>query len=288
VARGNTRDSRLFFFHRQASDDHNLEDADGLRAALREASGPAAAWSDLDSILALRQDPKADLAYWERVWLNRPTQAARQAFSSKLWAKRPRLDYTPEGLQVVGVDGARFRDALAMIATEVESGHQSKVGIWERPRNAEEDYEHPFDEIDEVMIDFFERSEIWRVYVDPQWIDELVKRWQRRWGEDRIREWHMHRPRPAAALFRNYKAAIVGGDLTHDGDAVFARHIGNARRRNLGLRDDEGEPLWVIEKERRDSLKLIDAAAAGGLSWEARGDALATGAKSKKSGIQFF
>ena len=43
------------------------------------------------------------------------------------------------------------------------------------------------------------------------------------------------------------------------------------------MHDDEGKPLWVMTKERHDSLKKIDCAMAGGLSWQARLDALAVG-----------
>jgi hypothetical protein len=290
VARGEIRDSRLFFFHRQASDKHDLSDDRQLKAALIEASGPASSWSDLEGILSLRQDPEVDLAYWERVWLNRPTQAARQAFSTVRWSELADLEYEPEpgALIVVGVDGARFRDALAMIATEIETGHQWPLGIWERPATAPDDYEHPADEIDGAMLDAFERYDVWRVYIDSQWIDHLFSRWQGRWGGERIIEWLTHRPRAAAAMIASYASAIVGGDLSHDGDPTFAEHIGNSRRRDLALKDDDGKPLWVIEKERRDSPKKIDGAMGGGLSWEARTDAIAADAKKRSREVAFL
>jgi len=42
VAKGEIQDSRLFFFHRQASDEHDLTTPEGVRAAVIEASGPVA------------------------------------------------------------------------------------------------------------------------------------------------------------------------------------------------------------------------------------------------------
>jgi hypothetical protein len=74
-----------------------------------------------------------------------------------------------------------------------------------------------------------------------------------------------------------YEHAITAGELSHNGDPVFATHIGNAVRHYLGFRDDEGQPLWVIRKDRPMSDLKMDAAVAGGLSWEARNDALAAG-----------
>ncbi|HET6498190.1 MAG TPA: terminase, partial [Coriobacteriia bacterium] len=57
----------------------------------------------------------------------------------------------------------------------------------------------------------------------------------------------------------------------------------NAVRRVLTLRDDKGEKLWTIYKERPDSPMKIDAAMAGALSWEARRDAIAAGATGSRS-----
>jgi hypothetical protein len=39
------------------------------------------------------------------------------------------------------------------------------------PRLAPDDYEHPLDEIDGAMIEAFELYDVWRVYVDPQYIE---------------------------------------------------------------------------------------------------------------------
>ena len=73
---GNAR-ARLFFYHRQASDKHDLDTDEGLRAAVEEASGPyISKWSDIDRIMETFREPDADLPYLERVWLNRPVQRA--------------------------------------------------------------------------------------------------------------------------------------------------------------------------------------------------------------------
>src|SRR5690606_6851877 len=44
IYEGRAKDATLFFFHRQASDEHDLTTRDGLRAAVIEASGSAASW----------------------------------------------------------------------------------------------------------------------------------------------------------------------------------------------------------------------------------------------------
>ena len=88
----------------------------------------------------------------------------------------------------------------------------------------------------------------------------------------------MHRPRQTAFAISNYTAAINSGTISHNGDETFAQHIKNAVRWPVAVRDDDGRKLHVIGKDRQGSPNKIDAAAAGALSWEARGDAIAENA----------
>jgi phage terminase large subunit-like protein len=81
-----------------------------------------------------------------------------------------------------------------------------------------------------------------------------------------------------AFALRAYRTAISGAELSHDGDGAFARHIGNAVKRPARAKDDEGKPMWTIQKDRHDSPRKIDLSMAGCLSWEARRDAIAAGA----------
>ena len=53
--------------------------------------------------------------------------------------------------------------------------------------------------------------------------------------------------------------------------------VANAVKREVGIRDEDGEPLYVINKENKNSPRKIDIDMAGILSWEARNDAIAAG-----------
>jgi len=241
-------------------------------------------WIDLDRIDAeIRSLLERDGAQAERFFLNRKIAGESRAFSVAKWDALAEPREVKDGsLIVLGVDGARSDDALAVIATEVESGYQWPIGIWEVPKNAPEDYEHPFNNVDAAVEEAMERWEVWRIYIDPGStqgnINHLVDRWQGRWGDKRVIDWHMNRQRPVAYAVRNYTVAINRGDLTHDGDEVFARHIKNSVKSRLNVRDDDGRHMHTISKDRSGSPRKIDAAAAGVLSWEARGDAIADGA----------
>jgi hypothetical protein len=245
-------------------------------------------WINLDKLDAeilalLPRDP----AQGERWFLNRKQAAEAKAFSGTRWAELAKPEYFParDSLIVIGVDGARYVDALAIIATEVTTGFQWPIGIWERPHGAPENYEHSFAEVDGAVQDAFDQFNVWRMYIDPQYIDYLVEIWHGRWGEKRIFEWPTNRPRQACWMVRNYTDAISSGDMSHIGDEMFTKHVKNAVRRKQNVYDDEHRPMYTIAKDRQDSPNKIDGAMAAALSWEARGDAIAADAQGTRVSV---
>jgi hypothetical protein len=278
VADGKIADSRLFFFHRQASDLHDLTTPEGVRAAVLEASGPVAVWSDIEGIVEQWQDPTADRSYLERVWLNRLVRASDRAFDALRWKELALPDYAPPDgdMITIGFDGSRYHDATGLVATHVESGYQWVLGVWEHPHGVTE-WEVPVDEVEAAVEEAFMRWDVWRMYADPPYWETYVAKWAGQYGDKRVLEWWTNRVRPMAYAVKSYANAIISGELTHDGNPHFARHIGNACRRILTLRDENGMALWTIYKERPDSPHKIDLAMAAALSWEARNDALASG-----------
>ena len=281
IERGDIDEPELFYFHREASPEHDLSTLDGRIAAIREASGPAAEWSDLRGIAKQWDRPGADLAYLERVWTNRWTQAEAQAFDAKRWrTDLARAGYTIPAKAAVtaGLDGSRWKDTTALVVTEVETGFQHLLAIWvpeEQP-----DGQVPTGEVDEAVDEIHRRWRLLRGYGDPaQGWDDALARYAGRYGP---KSWVLfytdsRNLRKTASMCRTYAAAIRGGEVTNDGGELFGRHIGNARKRDIRMQDEDGTPLWVMSKERHDSLNRIDAAMSGGLSWQARLDAIAAG-----------
>jgi hypothetical protein len=257
----------------------------GASALGCEARGNAAGriepWIDLDridaEIVSLLDRDEVQAA---RFFTNDKRAGEQAAFNVARFEELANLDHEPEpkSLVVIGVDGARFRDALAVIGCEVETGHLFVIAIETRPEDAEPDYEHDFAAVDGAVTEAFERFDVWRTYVDPQWIDPLVERWQGRWGDRRVIPWHTTRPRQVGNAVRRFADAIAARDLSHDGDTTLVEHVGNAVRKPLNVTDDEHQPLWSIQKDSRNSPRKIDAAMASVLAWEARGDARAEGA----------
>ncbi len=279
VKDGRVKDARLFYYHRQASDKHDLTTEEGARAAVIEASGPAASWRDIDAIVELWRDPTTDRAYWERVWCNRLVKSSHKAFDIEKWKTLYRKDnpVEPGDLIVLGFDGAQFRDSTALVATHVETGYQWKMGLWECPFGQEE-WQVPAEEVEAAIDAAFEQYTVWRMYADPPYWQSWLAKWAGKYGEDKIIEWWTNRRRQMSYALENYDTAIMGGDISHDGDPDFVRHLGNSYRHDLPQRDEEGKVLWLIRKERPDSPDKIDLAMASVLSWEARTDAIAAGA----------
>jgi hypothetical protein len=270
--------SRLFFFHRQASEKHDLATAEGIRAAVVEASGPyIGKWSAVDRIAESFREPDADVAYLERVWLNRPTQASGVAFDVARWRQLASPGVSvPDGSAItLGFDGSRYDDATALVATDVESGFQWPLGIW--MHDGSPTWEVPVTEVDGIVSDAFERFTVVRMYCDPPKWESWVSTWAGRYGKERVFEWWTNRRKPMAYALRSFIAAMSAGEVTHNGDAVLESHIANSRRLYTNLVDEEGQRLWILRKERPDSPLKIDGAMAANLSWEARNDAVAAG-----------
>lgn len=284
IDRGEVDEPTLWFHRRYAPDDMPLETPKQVEAFVREARGPAAEWSgDIPSIVNRFFEPKVDRMYWRRVWGNQWTRGARTAFDSAAWARNSSdREVTAGTLIVLGFDGSLSQDGTALIATDIFSPHQWPVGIWIRPLDAADNWEIPQDEIDAAVDETFERLDVWRLYGDPYRWREPMDRWRGKYGEKRIISWNTTRWKAMAHACRNYATAIETNDFTNDGDAEMARHIGNARRKELkGLKFEDDSPMWVLTKDRH--LDLIDGAVAGVLSWEARNDAITAGAKPTKT-----
>jgi hypothetical protein len=281
IDRGEIEEPELFYFHREAGSGHDLLTLAGRVEAVREASGPAAEWSDLRGIAKQWEKPSADHRYLERVWLNRWTQGTAQAFDAKRWRQdlaRPGATI-PDGAMVTGgFDGSRWHDTTGLVLTDVQTGLQVVAGLWE-PELLQSG-EVPVEEVVAAFADVFRRYRVLRIYGDPaQGWDDPLARVAGAHGPTVVAYWYTdsRNLRKTASMCRSYSAAIRAGEVTNNGDAKFARHVGAAQKRDIHQRDDDGTPLWVMEKERHDSPNKIDLAMCGALSWQARLDVIAKG-----------
>jgi hypothetical protein len=237
-------------------------------------------WIDFDRIDSEVQAliAKGEAQQAERFFLNRKIAQEGAAFEPDKWKRL--VDATvvvpDQSLIVLGVNGSRS-SSLAIVGTEVESGHQFVVGLWELPKGAEEGFEHPVHEIDGAMLETFDKYEVWRAYTYGN-IATLAATWEGRWDK-KIIDFPINSPTRMAVAVRNYVGAVNGGEFTTDGNSTMAAHIRHARKKRSTAKDPEdGRPMWTLAPDRPNSPRSIAGAIAGVLSWEARGDAIAAGA----------
>lgn len=293
IEAGDAENPQLFYYHLQASDDLDFNKPEDLRRGIVEASGDDEGWSDIDGIVAQFEDPTSDRALLERLWGNRPIAGGGRAFPADIWAALAKPDFVvPEGsLITLGFDGSRFRDATALIGTHVESGHQFVLGIWEAPalKATGDNWEVDKADVDAKVADAFARFKVWRMYADPPLWGSEIAAWAGRYGDKVVVEWWTNQYRKMAYSLQDYRTAMINGDLSHDGNAQFARHIANACKQETTTRnEDTGEFMWIIRKDRKDSPFKMDGAVAGDLSWQAREDAIASGALEVQEAGVFF
>lgn len=268
----------------EAPEDTDLEDEHQLIETLIAVRGDSV-WVDPVRLVEEIRDTRTTPAMARRFYLNQIRADEDKPFRIARFEELKRSGYIPaKGATItLGFDGSLTRDHTALIGTEVETGHQFVAGYWEPEPNQAGDIEIPFAQVDETVAYCFAQWRVWRMYADPYKWGTYLAKWAGLYGSDKVVSWATTTYRKMAHSLAQYRAAIEGGDLTHDGDPRFVAAIANAHKLMMAFRDDDDELMWVIQKERPDSPLKIDAAVAADLSWQARQDAVASGVKSRVS-----
>jgi hypothetical protein len=284
IAEGKKPNSRMFFFGRWAGDDHDLSTTEGRIAAIKEATGPCGEWGagQFERIAADYERGGCDRMYWERVWLNRWRKSNAGAFNIEKVRTllRPDEKLDEWAFVTLGFDGAKFKDSTAIVATEIFTGRQQLLALWENP-DVEKDWEVPTLEVMGTMEWIFNNLDVWRLYADPAYWTEIIATWAGKWPEKVVEFWTNRQQRKVCDMCKSYKDAIDAGAVTFVGpqqDSMFT-HISHAGRRELKITDEQGQPLWLMQKLDRLPQNKFDACMAGNLSWQARLDAIAAGAQ---------
>lgn len=237
---------------------------------------------DLNAIEAEAADliARGDSPQAARFYGNVLVAGGGKAFDAVAWGAQKADKRIAKGSTItLGFDGSRTSDCTALIATDVLSGYQWPVGIWDP---AEHHGEIPERLVDLAVDKAFTDYTVYRMYCDPPyWRDKIVV-WQGKYGDKIVVFWETYRERAMAWACRNYAEAIGNGDVTHDGDVTLATHIGNAFMKPVLVKDEQGHHMWTISKETPNSGNHVDGATAAVLSWEARSDAVADGAAKPK------
>lgn len=229
------RQPGVYFNTRAGPDVADLKDRPAVLASLKIAYEDAAldrgGWVNLDRLADECADTATDPSDARRYFLNIVSVATQQAFDPKVWTLRANEHVVPDGARItLGFDGARFRDATALIGCEIETGHLFTLGIWERPENAEDDWQVDEAAVDAVLNAAFKRYDVWRLYADPPYWESTVAKWAAEYGEKQVISWWTNRTKMMAYAVQAFASAMRAGDFTHDNNADLTRHITNAAR----------------------------------------------------------
>jgi hypothetical protein len=285
ISQGLSRATDILYDSLEAPEMLSLDDDVVLLAGLIAARGDSE-WINPERLLAEIRDPRTSPGMARRFYLNQIVAEEDKPFDRRRFEElHLHGHWVADGaLITLGFDGSMKRDHTALVATEVETGYQWVAGYWE-PEITDRDDEPWIDvgDVDETVDYAFKRWQVWRLYADPYYWSGHVSAWAGLYGGDRVISWATNQYRKMAFALLSYRNAIQEGALSHDGDPRLIAAVGNAHKHMHNFRDDQGELMWVIQKERPDSPLKIDAAMAGVLSWEARTAAIAEGATAAKS-----
>jgi phage terminase large subunit-like protein len=270
VASGEIKDSTLFFFHRQASIEHNIETEEGRKAAVIEASGPYIVFTDVRAVANEYLDPQTDQAMWRRLWLNQPWQTFGSLVDPLRWSELVGRKNRPPDIGdsiVVGFDGSERRDSTALVGTLLSDPmHQFVIAVWERPRNSSKEWQVPRRQVREVMTELRENFTVRRVVCDPwgwqndidTWADEFGEDWE---GNPIVITFDTRQTKAFVSATDRWLTAIKTGALTWDGSEVFGRHVGNMASEAT---------TWGLKpvKFEGEGDRKIDVGVAAILSWQ--------------------
>jgi hypothetical protein len=251
-------------------------------------------WVDIDRVEADcdRLASKGDPGQAERYFGNRVVAGASKAFDIEAYKLLLSDCGIAAGrLVTAGFDGAPSQDSTGIVVTDVETGHQVCVAVWERPRELPDDeYWHvPIDEVNEAIDFVFTFWKVWKLYPDPPHFMEEVAKWAGRYGAEHVYEFWTNNRKMMGFALREYRSSMREGVMTHgpmndtaealEHHAALVSHHANAVKRITNIRDEEdGSFLWLISKDGQKSPRKIDLAVAGCLSWTARQHAIKDGA----------
>lgn len=263
ILAGHASDPTFYFDHRQASEKWDITDPLELVEAIREASGDAWEWTDVDAIAAQLVDVDRDGPDFRRYWLNQRSARAERMFSYLRWLEleaKPRRDVARDEEVVLFFDGSYSRDSTGIVGVTVEERpHVFVVAAWEAP-HGQPHWRTPRLEVDAAIADAMERYRVLELACDPPGWHHDVEEWADRYG-DVVTRFETYKPSLMGPATDTFEQVFREGGLTHDGDERLARHIGNcvgAQRRGY----------VVPVKEADDSPNKIDLAigAVGGVS----------------------
>ena len=227
-------------------------------------------WADLDAIMERIYDPSSSASDSLRKYGNRPSVADDAWTTPAKWSllADPSVEAEEGEYLAMFFDGSKSRDATGLVGCRMSDGHCFELGAYEPDPAHDGDDEVSAEAVDGWVTSAFEKYRPVGFFGDVKEWESFVKiSWPQKYA-DRLLISAVpsgKQPEPIAWDMRSHsydfglaceltEREITDRGFTHDGSAVMARHVGNARRR---------PNRWgavSIGKESANSPKKIDLA----------------------------
>jgi phage terminase large subunit-like protein len=190
---------------------------------------------------------------FRRFHLNQRVNAAGAWLPPGVWDALSTGAPVPAGSEVVlSVDGSYNSDSTALVVASVSpTPHFDVLGCWEPPEGAE-DWTVPLHDVMAEIRKACKRFRVLEIVFDPFRFAMVMQTLESERLPVVSFPWSPARITPATTdLYR----AVIGGEVSHSGDARLSRHVANAvvREDAKGIR---------LDKAKRGSRARIDLAAA--------------------------
>ena len=266
IALGEVDDPSFFFAWWEANNEGDYRDQNAWKEA-NPGFGDIVAADDFSS--AILRTPEAE---FKTKRLNIWSSTSDTWLPHGTWDALSDSREISDGVDVVlGFDGSFNGDCTAIVAVTVEEvPHIFPVAVWEKPDEADASWQVPVLEVEDAIRAAATRWQVLEIACDPY-------RWARTFQvlDDEglpVVTFPQTASRMTPATTRFFEAC-VNKQITQNGDARLARHIGNAQLRI----DNRGSRL---AKEAKGSKRRIDLAVSSVMAleraswWQSQGGAL--------------
>lgn len=201
---------------------------------------------------------------------------------------RPGDMLTPAEPIGLGFDGAKNRDATALIASRISDARLFCLRIWERPPDAPPDWKVPSAEVDQVLREVFAAYRVLAMFADPWKWQDYLDRWTAELSDPdpkkapQVVEFPTNVEQRFDKAIERFTTAFAAGDVTNDGDPLLTAHAKNAvlvkgSKKKPRPGEDETLSTHYLKMAKRGDGLWIDGAVAGVLAHEARAHAIEHG-----------
>lgn len=181
----------------------------------------------------------------------------------------------------LGFDGAKYRDATALVASRMSDARLFELGIWERPADAGPDWKVPSTEVDQRVRDVFGAYTVCVMFADPYRWQDYLDVWAAAFGGERVVEFPTNVEQRMDKAIERFTTAFTAtpSQITHDGSSTMTKHFKNAvlvkgSRKKARPGEEDGIATHYLKMAKRGDGMLIDGSVAGVLAHEARAYAI--------------